>query len=56
MTRLTTSIASLQFKWSSSEVRTTVDREEIQGLRIESGSIARDVSPKTFECRLKNEN
>ena len=54
MTRLTTSIASLQFKWSSLEVRTTMDREEIRGLRIESGSIARDVSPKVFGRMLKH--
>jgi hypothetical protein len=48
MTRLTTSVASLQFKWSLLEVRTTMDREEIRGPRTESGSIARGVSPKVF--------
>lgn len=54
MTGLTTSIASLQFKWSSLEVRITMDREEIRGLRIESGSIARDVSPKGFGHMLNH--
>lgn len=53
MTRLTTSIASLQFKWSSSEVHTTVDREEIRELRIESGSIARGVSPKVLGAQAE---
>lgn len=47
------SIASLQFKWSSLEVHATVDREEIRELRIESGSIARGVSPKVLGRRLK---
>ena len=53
MSRLTTSKASLQFKWSLLEVRTTMDREEVRGPRIESGSIARGVSPKVFGRRLR---
>lgn len=31
-----------------------MDREEIRGLRIESGSIARGVSPKVFGRMLKH--